>query len=189
VTEHVPRVLVILDTLAPDERLAFVLHDMFAVLFEEIAPIVGRSPTAARQLASRARRRVQGAAVPDADLHSQRVLVDALLAAARAGDLDGLLAVLDPDVALRADPGVLRVVRAARAVTEGALTFARLAESVRPAIVNGAPGVVSRLPGGRPLAVMGFTVTRGKIVEIDILADPVRLGQIDLTCSRIDAQR
>jgi RNA polymerase sigma-70 factor, ECF subfamily len=171
---------VILDTLAPDERLAFVLHDMFAVPFEEIAPIVGRSPTAARQLASRARRRVQGAAVPDADLHSQRVLVDAFLAAARAGDLDGLLAVLDPDVALRADPGVLRVVRGARAVTEGALTFARLAESARPAIVNGAPGIVSWLPGGRPLAVMGFTVTRGKIVEIDILADPVRLGQIDL---------
>jgi RNA polymerase sigma-70 factor, ECF subfamily len=172
--------LVILDTLAPDERLAFVLHDMFAVPFEEIAPIVGRSPTAARQLASRARRRVQGAAVPDADLHSQRVLVDAFLAAARAGDLDGLLAVLDPDVVLRADPGVLRVVRGARAVTEGALTFARLAESARPAIVNGAPGIVSWLPGGRPLAVMGFTVTRGKIVEIDILADPVRLGQIDL---------
>jgi RNA polymerase sigma factor (sigma-70 family) len=172
--------LVILDTLGPDERLAFVLHDMFAVPFEEIAPIVGRSPTAARQLASRARRRVQGAAVPDADLHSQRVLVDAFLAAARAGDLDGLLAVLDPDVVLRADPGVLRVVRGARAVTEGALTFARLAESVRPAIVNGAPGIVSWLPGGRPLAVMGFTVTLGKIVEIDILTDPVRLGQIDL---------
>jgi RNA polymerase sigma-70 factor (ECF subfamily) len=171
---------VILDTLAPDERLAFVLHDMFAVPFEEIAPIVGRSPTAARQLASRARRRVQGAAVPDADLHSQRVLVDAFLAAARAGDLDGLLAVLDSDVVLRADPGVLRVVRGARAVTEGALIFARLAESVRPAIVNGAPGIVSWLPGGRPLAVMGFTVTLGKIVEIDILADPVRLGQIDL---------
>jgi RNA polymerase sigma factor (sigma-70 family) len=172
--------LVILDTLAPDERLAFVLHDMFAVPFEEIAPIVGRSPTAARQLASRARRRVQGAAVPDADLHSQRVLVDAFLAAARAGDLDRLLAVLDPDVVLRADPGVLRVVRGARAVTEGALTFARLAESARPAIVNGAPGIVSWLPGGRPLAVMGFTVTRGKIVEIDIRADPVRLGQVDL---------
>src|SRR4029450_7189872 len=119
----------------------------------------------------------QGAAVPDADLHSQRVLVDAFLAAARVGDLDGLLAVLDPPAALRAHPGVLRGARGARAVAEGAVTFARLAESVRPAIVNGAPGW---LPGGRPLAVMGFTGTLGKVVEIGNVADPVRLGQIDL---------
>jgi RNA polymerase sigma factor (sigma-70 family) len=179
--------LVILETLAPDERLAFVLHDMFAVPFDEIAPIVGRSPTAARQLASRARRRVQGSVtVPDADLTRQREVVDAFLAAARTGDLDALLAVLDPDVVIRADRGAVgvggsTVVRGARAVAEGALTFSRLAESARPALVNGAPGIVSWLAGGRPFAVMGFTVTRGKIVEIDILADPARLRRLDLT--------
>jgi RNA polymerase sigma factor (sigma-70 family) len=179
--------LVILETLAPDERLAFVLHDMFAMQFDDIAPIVGRSPSAARQLASRARRRVQRAAtVPDADPARQREAVDAFLAAARGGDFDALLAVLDPDVVLRADrgavaPGASRVVRGAREVAGGALTFARLAEFARPALVNGAPGIVSSLPGGRPLAVMGFTVRRGKIVEIDILADPARLRQLDLT--------
>ena len=178
--------LVILETLAPDERLAFVLHDMFAVPFDEIAPIVGRSPTAARQLASRARRRVQrSVAVPDADLTRQRKVVDAFLAAARAGDFDALLAVLDPDVVLRADrgavpPGTLRVVRSARAVAEGALTFSRLGKFARPALVNGSPGIVSWLPDGRPLAVMGFTVRSGKIVEINILADPARLSQLDL---------
>jgi RNA polymerase sigma-70 factor, ECF subfamily len=173
--------IVVLEMLAPDERLAFVIHDMFAVPFEEIAPIVGCSPTAARQLASRARRRVQRSApVPDTDLARQREVVDAFLAAARAGDFDALLAVLDPDVLLRADRGTLRVVRGARAVAEGALAFSRLAGSARPALVNGAPGIVSRLPGGRPLAVMGFTVVRGKIIEIDILADPARLGLLDL---------
>jgi RNA polymerase sigma factor (sigma-70 family) len=179
--------LVILETLAPDERLAFVLHDMFAVPFEDIAPIVGRTPAAARQLASRARRRVQGSAsIPDADLSRQREAVDAFLAAAHAGDFDALLAVLDPDVVLRADrgavpPGTSRIVRGARAVADGALTFSRFAEFARPALVNGAPGIVSWLPGGRPLAVMGFTVRSGKIVEIDILADPARLRQLDLT--------
>jgi hypothetical protein len=179
--------LVILETLAPDERLAFVLHDMFAVPFDEIAPIVGRSPTAARQLASRARRRVQGSvSVPDADLTRQREVVDAFRAAARAGDFDALLAVLDPDVVIRADRGAVRVaastvIHGARAVAEGALAFSRFAESARPALVNGAPGIVSWLAGGRPFAVMGFTVLRGKIVEIDILADPERLRRLDLT--------
>jgi len=178
--------LVVLDTLAPAERLAFVLHDMFAVPFEEIAAIVDRSPAAARQLASRARRRVQGAApVPDADLTRQREVVDAFLAASRSGDFDALVAVLDPDVVLRADRGAVpaggsRVVRGARAVAEQALTFARFAPFARAALVNGTAGVVTA-PGGQPFAVMGFTVTRGRIVEIDILADPERLGRLDLT--------
>ena len=178
--------LVILETLAPDERLAFVLHDMFAVPFDEIAPIVGRSPDAARQLASRARRRVQGSVtVPDADLARQREVVDAFLAAARAGNFEALLAVLDPDIVLRADhgavaPGTPRVIRGARVVAEGALTFSRLAEFARPALVNGAPGIISRRRDGRPQAILGFMVRNGKIVEIDILADPARLRQLDL---------
>jgi RNA polymerase sigma-70 factor, ECF subfamily len=178
--------LVILETLAPDERLAFVLHDMFDVPFDEIAPIVGRSPAAARQLASRARRRVRGSVVvPDADLTRQREVVDAFVAAARAGDFDRLVAVLDPDVVLRADrgavpAGTMRVVRGARAVAEGALTFSRLAGVARPAIVNGAAGLVAFGPNGRPFSVLGFIIARGKIVEIDILADPARVGQLDL---------
>jgi RNA polymerase sigma-70 factor (ECF subfamily) len=177
--------LVVLDTLAPAERLAFVLHDMFAVPFDEIAPIVGRTPTAARQLASRARRRVQGTApAPDADTIRQREVVDAFLAAARGGDFDALLAVLDPDVVLRADTGAgpagaARLVRGARAVAERALTFQRLARFARPALVNGAVGVVT-VPDGEPVAVMGFTIRRGKIVEIDILADPARLRRLDI---------
>jgi RNA polymerase sigma factor (sigma-70 family) len=177
--------LVVLDTLAPAERLAFVLHDLFAMPFDEIAPIVGRSPAAVRQLASRARRRVQGAAtVPDADLARQREVVDAFLAAARGGDFDALLAVLDPDVVVRSDlgavpPGASRVVRGAPAVAEQALTFARLSPFAQPALVNGAAGlVVAR--HGRPFSVMGFTITGGKIVEIDILVDPERLHQLDL---------
>jgi RNA polymerase sigma-70 factor (ECF subfamily) len=178
--------LVVLETLGPAERLAFVLHDMFAVPFDEIAPIVGRSPAAARQLASRARRRVQGAApAPDVDLSRQRQVVDAFLAAARGGDFDALVALLDPDVVLRVDRGAVRPaasreVRGARAVVEQARTFARLAAFARPALVNGAAGVVvaSR---GRPLAVAGFTVAHGKIVEIDVLADPARLRELDLT--------
>ena len=177
--------LVVLETLTPAERLAFVLHDMFAVPFEEIAPIVGRSPTAARQLASRARRRVQGAKVPDADLSRQRAVVDAFFAAARDGHFAALVAVLDPDVVLQTDLGVVpvgipAVVRGARAVAEQALTFVRLSPFVRPALVNGAAGVVVA-PGGRPVSVMGFTVRHGKIVEIDILDDPERLRQLDLT--------
>ena len=178
--------LVVLETLTPAERLAFVLHDMFDVPFDEIAPIVGRSPTAARQLASRARRRVQGAAtVPDVDLTRQRAIVDAFLAASRHGDFDGLLAVLDPDVVLRADRGAVpqgasRVVRGARPVAEQALTFSRIVAFVQPVLVNGAAGIASWLPGGRLFSVMGFTVARGKIVEIDVLADPERLRQLDL---------
>jgi RNA polymerase sigma factor (sigma-70 family) len=169
--------LAVLETLSPAERLAFVLHDTFAVPFNEIAPIVGRSPTAARQLASRARRRVRGAdTVPDADLIRQQEVVDAFLAASREGDFEALLALLDPDVVLRIDGGAVRAglsreVRGVRAVAEQTLTFSRL--------VNGAAGVVVA-PRGRPFAVMGFTVRRGKIVEIDVLADPARLRQLDL---------
>src|SRR6266540_4029245 len=167
--------LVVLETLAPAERLAFVLHDMFDVPFDQIAPIVGRSPAAARQLASRARRRVKAAAPdPDADRIRQREVVDAFLAAARGGDIDALLAVLDPDVVLRADvgavpPGASRVIRGASAVAEQALAFARrVGPFARRALVNGAAGIVAA-PGGQPFSVLGFTVTRGKIVEIDIL--------------------
>jgi ketosteroid isomerase-like protein len=147
--------------------------------------MVGRSPTAARQLASRARRRVQGTApVPDTDLTRQREVVDAFFAAARDGDFDGLVAVLDPDVVVRSDGGVLRpdasqVVRGAEAVAAQALRFARLSPFVRPAIVNGVAGVVVA-PRGRPFSVMAFTVRDGKIVEIDALADPERLSQLDL---------
>ena len=176
--------LVLLDTLTPAERLAFVLHDMFAVPFDEIAPIVDRSPAAARQLASRARRRVRGSArVPDPDLSRQREVVDAFLAAARSGDFDALVAVLDPDVVLRADRGPGRPgsteVHGARRVAERALSFARLATAARPALVNGAAGFVVA-PRGRPFAVAGFTVTMGRIVEIDLLADRERLAGLDL---------
>jgi RNA polymerase sigma factor (sigma-70 family) len=176
--------LVILETLPPAERLAFVLHDMFAVPFDEIAPIVDRSPTAARQLASRARRRVQGTpTAPDADPVQQRQIVDAFLAAARDGDFEGLLALLDPDVVLRADAGALpltREVRGARAVAAGAMEFAALASSGRPALVNGAAGLVAA-PEGRPFSVLGFTIAGGRIVEIDVLADPERLQTIDFS--------
>ena len=178
--------LVVLETLSPGERLAFVLHDMFGMPFEEIAPIADRSPAAARQLASRARRRVRGAApAPDADLTRQREVVDAFLAAARGGDFDALLAVLDPDVVLRVDrgtvrPGASREIRGAHAVVEQVRTFATLAEHARPVLVNGAPGFVVA-PRGRPISVAGFTVARGRIVEIDLLADPARVRQLDLT--------
>src|ERR671919_504256 len=177
--------LVVLETLEPAERLALVLHDMFAVPFDEIAPIVGRSPAAARQLASRARRRLQGATVPDTDLTGQRQVVDAFFAAARDGDFDALVAVLDPDVVLRSDGGAVRqaasvVVHGARAVAERAFSFAQLSPYVRPALVNGIAGVVVA-PRGRPFSVMAFTVRNGKIVEIDALADPERLQQLDLT--------
>jgi RNA polymerase sigma factor (sigma-70 family) len=178
--------LVVLETLTPAERLAFVLHDMFAVPFDDIAPIVGRSPAAARQLASRARRRVRGTAqAPEVDLTRQREVVRAFLAAARGGDFDALLAVLDPDVVLRADYGAVpagasTLIRGARAVAGQALTFARFSQFARPALVNGAAGLVTA-PEGRPLSVMGFTVRDGKIVEIDILADPERLRRLDLT--------
>jgi RNA polymerase sigma factor (sigma-70 family) len=177
--------LVVLDTLAPAERLAFVLHDMFAVPFDQIAPIVGSSPAAARQLASRARRRVQQAApTPDADLTRQRAVVDAFFAASRNGDFAALVAVLDPDVVLRSDggparPGASAVIHGGRTVAEQALTFARLSPFVRPALVNGAAGVVVA-PRGRPFSVMGFTVRNGKIIAIDVLADPTRLRQLEL---------
>jgi RNA polymerase sigma-70 factor (ECF subfamily) len=181
--------LVVLETLTPAERLAFVLHDMFDVSFDEIAPIVRRSPTAARQLASRARRRVKGMApVPDADLARQREVATAFLAAARAGDFDALVAILDPDVVLRADRGALpagasRVIRGSKSVAGQALAFSRsrrLLPLVRPVLVNGAPGFVSRTQDGRPLSVVGITVAGGRIVEINILADPERLRRLNL---------
>src|ERR671912_413198 len=177
--------LVVLETLSPAERIAFVLHDTFGVPFEEIAPIVGRSPAASRQLASRARRKVRGeSTIPDADPARQREVVDAFLAASRDGDLGALLAVLDPDVVLRADPGAAgasREVRGAQAVAEQARAFSHLGQFSRRALVNGVAGIVSRAPGGPTFSVMGFTVARGKITEIDILADSERLRLLDLT--------
>jgi RNA polymerase sigma factor (sigma-70 family) len=179
--------LVVLETLSPPERIAFVLHDMFAVPFDEIAPIVDRSPAAARQLASRARRRVQGEnAIPDADLDTQRRVVDAFLAAAREGDFDALLEVLDPEVVLRRDVAPLGgagEVRGARAVAGQALAYSRLGALMRPAIVNGVAGAVGILDG-KPFAVGAFTVRGGKIVEIDIVADPERLRRLDLSPER-----
>ena len=179
--------LVVLETLPPAERLAFVLHDMFGVPFDEIAPIVDRSPEAARQLASRARRRVRGAAPkPDPDRARQREVVDAFFAASRDGDFEALVAVLDPDVVLHADGGVLRpdatvVVRGAETVARRALMFSRMAPHVRPALVNGAPGVVVIPPDGKVFSIMAFTVADGKIVEIDALVDPERLAAVDLS--------
>jgi RNA polymerase sigma factor (sigma-70 family) len=167
--------LVVLEMLSPAERLSFVLHDMFGVPFEEIAPMVDRTPDAARQLASRARRRVQGAsAVPDADLASQRRVVDAFFAAAHEGDFEALVAVLDPDIVLRSDGGALRpeataFVRGAEAVASRALTFSNLAPFIRPALVNGVPGVVVA-PEGTAVSVLAFTVVGGKVVAIDALA-------------------
>src|SRR4051794_18992568 len=175
--------LVVLETLSPAERLAFVLHDMFAVSFDEIAPIIERSPEAARQLASRARRRLQGErTAPDPDIERQREVVDAFLAAAREGDFDGLVAVLDPDVVSRGDfgGGRTRELRGAVAVATGAQAFSQLGLVVRHALVNGAVGIVS-MRDGRPFSVGAVTVRDGKIVELDFLADPERLAQLDLT--------
>ena len=162
------------------------LHDVFGMTFDEIAPIVDRSPAAARQLASRARRRVQGQAPhADADLHQQRRVVDAFLAAVREGDFKGLVAVLDPDIVLRADGGALagasRLVRGAEAVSAQAASFSKLGLSSQVVLVNGNVGVVSRRPDGRVFSVLGFTIGNGKIVEIDILADPERLNRLDLS--------
>ncbi len=177
--------LVVLDTLGPAERLAFVLHDLFAVPFDEIAPIVGRSPAATRQLASRARRRVRGAAPPaEPDLARQRAVVDAFLAAAREADFDALLDVLDPDVVLRVDrgtrpDGASREVRGAAEVLQAARRFIVLAAGARPVLVNGAAGVVVTARG-RTQAVVGFTVADERIVAIDVLADPKRLRDIEL---------
>jgi RNA polymerase sigma-70 factor (ECF subfamily) len=173
--------LVVLETLAPPERLAFVLHDMFAVPFEEIAPVVGCSPVAARQLASRARRRVRGAApVPDVDLEQQRKIVNAFFAAARGGDFDALVAVLDPDVVVRSDHGTLREIRGAPAVAKNALMFSHLAHSVQPVLVNGVAGIVSWLPDGQAFSVMCFTVKGSRVAEIDVIRDPARLRRLNL---------
>jgi RNA polymerase sigma factor (sigma-70 family) len=177
--------LVVLDTLTPAERLAFVLHDMFAVPFDEIGPMLERSPAAARQLASRARRRVRGQApVPDADLTRQRRVVEAFLAASRGGDFDALVAVLDPDVVFRADRAVGPtpapiVIRGAHAVAKGARVASERARFTQPALVNGAVGLVMA-PRGQLFLVLGFTITAGKITEIDVIADPDRLRRLDL---------
>ena len=177
--------LVVLETLAPAERLAFVLHDMFAMPFEEIAPIVGRSTAAARQLASRARRRVQGAATAeDTDLTRNRQVVDAFLAASREGDFEGLLALLDPDVVLRADSAAVRVgaLGGARGAREVAETFKGRARTARPAVVSGSPGAVWA-PGGQPRVAFAFTIVNGKIVAIDLVAEPERLAQVEVVDS------
>jgi RNA polymerase sigma-70 factor (ECF subfamily) len=174
--------LVVLETLAPAERLAFVLHDLFAVPFDEIAPIVDRSPEATRQLASRARRRVQGTApVADADPARQREVVDAFFAAARGGDFDALVRLLDPDVVVRADSGphAATIIRGAEAVAGRAIMFAQPMATLVPAIVNGAAGVVITVEG-QPFAVMAFTVSNGRIVAVDALNDPDRIRQLDL---------
>jgi RNA polymerase sigma-70 factor (ECF subfamily) len=178
--------LVVLESLTPAERLAFVLHDMFGVTFEEIAPMIERTPVAARQLASRARRRVRGQAPsPDPDLQRQRAVVDAFFAATRDGDFEALLAVLDPDVVVRSDGGAARagltgVLRGSRAVAEQVSSGgAKFAPFVRPALVNGAAGAVVEA-GGRVLAVMGFTVAQDRIVAVDVLYDPDRLAGLDL---------
>jgi RNA polymerase sigma factor (sigma-70 family) len=175
--------LVVLETLSPAERLAFVLHDIFAVPFDEIAPIVDRSPEAARQLASRARRRVRAEnTVPDAGLDAQREVVEAFLAAARDGDFDRLVAVLDPDVVLRADLGASgsREVRGAAAVIGQAMFYSQLGLVMKPALINGAVGLVTTRDG-QPFSVGAFTVRHGRIVEMDWLADQERLRELDLT--------
>ena len=176
--------LVVLETLTPAERLAFVLHDMFAVPFDEIAPIMERSPEATRQLASRARRRVRGAApVPDADLTVQWEVAEAFLAAAREGNFDALVAVLDPDVVLRADggpTGISQQIRGAETVASQALLWSRVDLTMRRALINGAAGMVSFLHG-RPFSIAAITVKNGKVAEIDFLADAERLAQLDLT--------
>jgi RNA polymerase sigma factor (sigma-70 family) len=178
--------LVVLETLEPAERLAFVLHDVFGMTFDEIAPVVDRSPEAARQLASRARRRVQGRAPSaDADLRQQRRVVDAFLAAAHEGDFERLVAVLDPDIVLRADGGALaglsRLIRGREAVVAQASSFSKIGLANQVVLVNGNVGLLTRLPDGRLFSVVGFTIAAGKIVEMDILADPERLGRLDLS--------
>ena len=174
---------VVLETLSPAERLAFVLHDIFAVPFDEIAPIVDRSPEAARQLASRARRRVEAEnTAPDPDPVAQREVVEAFIAASRGGDFNQLLEVLDPDVVLRADLGETesREVRGANAVMRQAELYSQLGLVTRPALINGAMGVVTTRDG-RPFSIGGFTIRNGRITEMDWLADPARLGKLDLT--------
>ncbi len=178
--------LVVLDQLAPAERVAFVLHDVFGVPFEAIAPMIGRTEPATRQLASRARRRVRGAPVPDADLEAQWAVVDAFLAAARDGDFERLLAVLDPGVVVRSDGGTARPnlvseTRGAEAVATQAMLFRGFASTATKVLVNGLPGGIAWLPDGSPFAVLALTVRGGRIVRIDILADPDRLAALDLS--------
>jgi RNA polymerase sigma-70 factor (ECF subfamily) len=174
--------LVVLDRLTPAERLAFVLHDMFAVPFEEIAPIVGRSAEATRQLASRARRRVRGGGTPDPDLVRQREVVDAFISALRAGDFQGLLAVLDPDLVVRADlpAGAPTEIRGAAVWAKGAVTYGHMARLTQPALVDGAIGVVVA-PQGRLVRALRFTIANGKITEIEVIGNPARLGELDVS--------
>ena len=173
--------LVVLDKLTPAERLAFVLHDMFAVPFDEIAPIVGRSTEAARQLASRARRRVRGGGKPDADLVRQREVVEAFIAALRAGDFEGLLAVLDPDLVVRADmSGAPAEIRGAAVWAKGAVAYGQLARLTQPALVDGAIGVVVA-PQGRLVRALRFTIANGRITEIEVIGNPARLGELDVS--------
>ncbi len=177
--------LVVLETLGPAERLAFVLHDMFGMSFEEIAPMVERSPAATRQLASRARRKVRQSPVADADRESQHRVADAFLAAAREGDFEGLVALLDPEVVLRIDGGAVRrgashEVRGAQAVAAGAMRFATLARYAQSVLVNGAPGFVGRTPSGAVVSVLGLTVRNGRIVEMNALTDPERIQRLNL---------
>lgn len=177
--------LVVLDTLTPAERLAFVLHDSFAVPFDEIAPIVPCTPAAARQLASRARRRVQQAPTPDRDRSRQREVVDAFFAASRSGDFAALVSVLHPDVVLRSDGGAGRPAaslffRGAHEVAGNAVMYGKLAPHARPALINGAPGVVV-VPRREAISIMAFTVSDGLITAIDVLADPERLRALDLS--------
>jgi len=177
--------LVVLGRLSPAERVAFVLHDMFAVPFEEIAPIVGRTPSAARQLASRARRRVQGATtVPDANIAEQLEVANAFLAALRAGDIEGLISVLDPDVVVHVDeaaarPGAPREIRGAQTWARGAVAFAAMAQHVQPALVNGSAGLVWA-PHGRLMRVVTFTLKGGRIAQAEIMADPARLRELSI---------
>jgi RNA polymerase sigma factor (sigma-70 family) len=171
--------LVVLDNLTPTERLAFVLHDMFAMPFEEIAMMLGRSPAAVRQLASRARRRVQGATPPNTSFAQRRAVVDAFVAASRKGDFEGLVAVLDPDVVMRADrEPAIKGIRGAWPVASQAVAFRNVDLKVEPVIVNGSPGIVCWLPNGQPLSVMGFVVTGRRISEIYVISRPDRLRQI-----------
>jgi RNA polymerase sigma factor (sigma-70 family) len=176
--------LVVLDKLTPAERLAFVLHDMFAMPFEEIAPIVGRSAEATRQLASRARRRVRGGGAPDPDLVLQREVVEAFIAALRAGDFEGLLAVLDPDLVVRADmpvpAGAPTEIRGAAVWAKGAVAYGHMARLTQPALVDGAIGVVVA-PQGRLVRALRFTIANGKIIEIEVIGNPARLGELDVS--------
>ena len=171
--------LIVLESLTPSERVAFVLHDMFAMPFEEIASIVDRSPAAARQLASRARRRVQGATPPNTGLAHRRAIVDAFVAATREGDFEGLVAILDPDVLLRADrEPALKGLRGAELVASQAIGFAKLVADMEPVLVNGSPGLVSWLPNGEPLSVMAFVIARERISEIYVISNRDRVNHL-----------